>query len=355
MSGKDLAKEEEGLRLRAYPDPGTGGVPWTIGYGHTRGVRQGDVITLEQAEAFFEEDWDEAQAVVKKFVTVPLSTQQLDALTSFVFNVGPGRKNVKDGFVQLKNGNQSTMLRKLNAGDYIGAAAQFDLWVNAEGKKMKGLVKRRKKEKALFLSGTNLPDQPFVKDEPMAPIASTILMNAIPALFNKLPEIASIFKNPNVSERNIEAVSRVGQIIIESTGSTNIQQAVERIEESPEAAQAANEALRMNRAELTDMMERINKMHQGNIAAARAHNVEEGFMIDTPWFKAKFIHLLSLFFIGFSGAFAWANWVDLTPELKGAIITLMIIAGWNGVRDYWMGSSSGSDKKTDLMRDDQRL
>jgi predicted Na+-dependent transporter len=72
-------------------------------------------------------------------------------------------------------------------------------------------------------------------------------------------------------------------------------------------------------------------------------------MVDVPWLKLKFIHVLSILFVVFSGSFVSVNWSSLSSELKGAVITLMIIAGWNGVRDYWMGSSSGSDKKTEQM------
>jgi hypothetical protein len=72
-------------------------------------------------------------------------------------------------------------------------------------------------------------------------------------------------------------------------------------------------------------------------------------MVSTKWLKLKFIHILSIIFVAFSGTFVSMNWESLTPELKGAVITLMVIAGWNGVRDYWMGSSSGSDKKTEQM------
>ena len=210
-AGQDIAKEREGLRLKAYPDPGSGGAPWTIGYGHTEGVRQGDTCTIEQAEAWFQEDWAKAEAIVLAAVTVKLSPQQLDALTSFVFNVGRGKKDVKDGFVELRNGQPSTMLRKINAGDFIGAAAQFDLWTKAAGRVMSGLVIRRKKEKALFLSGTNIPESAFPQpqEKDMAPF----LMAAIPALIQELPNFAKIFQNKNVAERNVEAVSKAADII----------------------------------------------------------------------------------------------------------------------------------------------
>ena len=180
-------------------------------------------------------------------------------------------------------------------------------------------------------------------------LAGSILVQALPGLINALPEIGSIFKKPDVAERNVEAVAKVGQILMQTTGATNMQEAVERVQADPQTASEANEALRMNRADIVDLMERINAMEQGNIRAARDYNSSEPLFIDAPWVKMKFIHLLSLAFVGFSGVFVSLNWAGLTPELKGAVITLMIIAGWNGVRDYWMGSSSGSDKKTGLI------
>lgn len=150
LAAVTLAKTSEGLRLTAYPDPATGLAPWTVGYGSTMGVKEGDVITLDQAEARLDRDLLNAASVVNKAVTVPLTQGQFDALTDFVFNVGPGRKDVKDGFVVLKSGKPSTMLCKLNAGDYAGAADEFPKWVNGNGKPMAGLITRRAKERALF-------------------------------------------------------------------------------------------------------------------------------------------------------------------------------------------------------------
>ena len=154
----ELVKEAEGLRLTAYPDPATGGAPWTIGYGHTGpDVRPGLRITQAQAEQLLQADLDTASAVVDRAVTVELADTQRGALTAFVMNVGAGRKAKgkdagKDGFVTLKSGQPSTLLRKLNGGDAAGAAAEFAKWTRGAGKVMPGLVKRRAAEAALFLS-----------------------------------------------------------------------------------------------------------------------------------------------------------------------------------------------------------
>lgn len=176
------------------------------------------------------------------------------------------------------------------------------------------------------------------------------LAAAVPALISALPEFAKIFQKPDVAERNVEAVVKASEIVMQATGAKNVQEAVEKVQADQEIAETANEALRMNRAELMDAFERLNKIEQGNIQAAREFNSGEGLMVDTQWVKLKFIHILSLLFVTFSGVFVSVNWESLTAELKGAVITLMVIAGWNGVRDYWMGSSSGSDRKTDMLR-----
>lgn len=133
-----LVKGFEGLRLTAYPDPGTGGVPWTIGYGHTGGVYQGMTISEVQANAWLLDDLRAAGRAVADLVTWPINQNQFDALTSFVFNVG------RTAFAG------STMRRLLNAGDIYGAAGQFQHWRYASGIVLPGLERRRAAEYALF-------------------------------------------------------------------------------------------------------------------------------------------------------------------------------------------------------------
>jgi lysozyme len=136
-NGINLIKRFEGLELKAYKD--SVGI-LTIGYGHTHAVKAGDVITGEQAHAFLREDLQVAEMTINTNVKVKLTQGQFDALASFVFNLGSGN------FVK------STLIRKLNAGDYAGAADEFGKWVNAGGKKLPGLVKRRAAEREVFLT-----------------------------------------------------------------------------------------------------------------------------------------------------------------------------------------------------------
>lgn len=132
----DLIKKHEGLRLKAYlPTPND---VWTIGYGHTRNVRPGQVISQSQAEDFLRQDLDWVENSLNKSVKVPLKQNQYDALASLVYNIG------------ATNFQSSTLLRKLNTGDYKGASEQFLVWNKQKGRTLKGLVKRRQEEKDYF-------------------------------------------------------------------------------------------------------------------------------------------------------------------------------------------------------------
>lgn len=137
-AGLDHIKRSEGLRIKAYPDPASGGDPWTIGYGSTGpDVKPGLVITEAQAEERLRRDVVRFEDAVRRLA--PSTTQgQFDALVSFAFNLGAG------------NLEKSTLLRKHNAGDFAGAADEFGKWTLAAGKQMPGLVRRRADEAAIY-------------------------------------------------------------------------------------------------------------------------------------------------------------------------------------------------------------
>lgn len=141
LLGIDLIKRSEGLKLSAYLD--AAGIP-TIGYGHTADVNIGTTITQAQAEKLLIEDIAICETTLDRYVTVPLTDNQRAALVSLIFNVG---------ITLFRN---SSLLRLLNAGDYVGAADQFDKWIytTISGKKkiLRGLITRRGEEKSLFLS-----------------------------------------------------------------------------------------------------------------------------------------------------------------------------------------------------------
>ncbi len=141
----DIIKQSEGLRLTAYRD---GGGTWTIGYGHTgAGVSNGVVITEIQANRFLEQDIAWASDTVRRSVRVPLTTEQHATLVSLTYNIGSG------GF------RRSTVLRRLNMGNYTGAADAILMWnkITVDGVKTydQGLANRRERERALFLKGTH--------------------------------------------------------------------------------------------------------------------------------------------------------------------------------------------------------
>jgi lysozyme len=148
-NGALLIKDFEGLRLDAYRD--SAGV-WTIGYGSTRyhdgkAVMPGDrLANEEQADALFRNTLGQYEEAVNRHITVPISQNQFNALVSFAYNEGTGALA------------GSTLVKKLNAGDYQGAAAQFLVWNKITDPKTglkvvcPDLNARRKQERQLFLS-----------------------------------------------------------------------------------------------------------------------------------------------------------------------------------------------------------
>jgi lysozyme len=143
---KPLTQKSESCKLLAYADP-SGHGPWTIGWGHTSGVLRGQTCSQAQADAWLDEDLLTAAVIVANAVHLDLAPNQGAALTDFVYNVGPG--GYKDGFVILRSGQPSTMLRLINAGSFALAAEEFLRWnLPAE---LPGLQIRRQAERALFL------------------------------------------------------------------------------------------------------------------------------------------------------------------------------------------------------------
>ena len=134
-NGVELIKRFEGCELRAYKCPA--GV-WTIGYGHTKGVYEGQEISQSEAEDMLRHELVEYENYVNTYVTAPLSQYQFDALVSWTYNLGGG--NLKS----------STMLKVLNEGNYEEVPNQMKRWNKAGGKVLEGLVKRREAEADMF-------------------------------------------------------------------------------------------------------------------------------------------------------------------------------------------------------------
>lgn len=143
--GIRLIKRFEGCSLTAYPDPGTGGDPWSIGYGWThpvdgKPVKRGMTIDQVTADRLLKTGLVGYENDVLKVARVKLTQGQFDALVSFAYNVGSRALST------------STLMKRLNAGDITGAADEFLRWNKAGGKVLNGLTHRREAERALFLS-----------------------------------------------------------------------------------------------------------------------------------------------------------------------------------------------------------
>ncbi|PIT68757.1 lysozyme [Bartonella tribocorum] len=154
--GLALIKQVEGLRLTAYED--SGGV-WTIGYGHTSAAGAPSVhkdmqITEKEAEKILFQNLREFESAVQKAVTVPLSDEQFAALVSFSYNVG------------ITAFCNSTLLKKLNKGEYEAIPAELQKWTRVGGKRVKGLVNRRAAEAGLWAKGSHVaPNYHVVESE----------------------------------------------------------------------------------------------------------------------------------------------------------------------------------------------
>jgi len=139
-AGLQLIAKFEGFSEQAYNDP-PGSSKWSIGFGHQ--IQPGEPymtqnITVEEGRKLLAADTTNAQAVVRSVITRPLTSEQFDALTSFVYNIGGGA---------FKAG---TVPAKINSGDFTGAAETMRKYINAGGVVVQALVDRREREAAAF-------------------------------------------------------------------------------------------------------------------------------------------------------------------------------------------------------------
>lgn len=184
-AGRNLIKSLEGLRLTAYPDGTRNGVQlYSIGYGHN-GVPQNAVITREQADALLENDLARFEAAVARGAGANPPTQgQFDALVSLAFNIGEG------AFAQ------STLLQRHNEARYLEAADQFAVWRLSNGAINPTLVKRRERERAVYLQSSPTTDNGF----PTFPPAPSSAPPPLPeSVIGALP--VAIFFCPSCGER----------------------------------------------------------------------------------------------------------------------------------------------------------
>lgn len=175
----EMIKKFEGLYLKAYLDPvQIPTIGWgTIKYPNGQKVKMGDVITKEQAQAYLEHEVNKFAEAIEKLVKVACNDNQFCALVSFAYNVGSGALA------------SSTLLKKLNAGDYIGASNEFARWNKAGGKVLKGLTRRREDEKNLFLTPVHTVSEKA--DEVTAPLEAELDKDVveIPSWFTPFKEL----------------------------------------------------------------------------------------------------------------------------------------------------------------------
>lgn len=182
QSGINMIRKLEGCELHSYTD--VAGV-LTIGVGHTgRDVKPNMTITQARADELLRQDLNEFEIVVNESVKVPLNQNQYDSLVSFAFNVGGTAFRT------------STLLKKLNAGDYDGASKEFDRWVHAGGQVVRGLQNRRDTEQALF--NTPMPTQAVHK--PAGPTYYTVV---------KGDNLTKIAKRYGTTTARIQALSNI--------------------------------------------------------------------------------------------------------------------------------------------------
>lgn len=169
-------REREAFRPVAYQD---GADVWTLGYGHTAGVHEGDRISLEDAEKLLVQDATQIAEFIEDHIPDWLNPNQFAAVISFAFNVGPGKNGVKDGFLILKNGKPSHLLRYLNEhAAWLGPQKigdEFLHWVYIKGEVSEGLLRRRTLERKLYLTPFTPPGETpasGAKDSPTAAGAS---------------------------------------------------------------------------------------------------------------------------------------------------------------------------------------
>jgi lysozyme len=159
----EFVKRWEGLRLSAYPDPGSrDGTPWTIGYGHTSDgfmkVYRGLTITPSEAEAALRYDLNETAEAVSALVAVELSDNQFGALVSLASNIGTGAFK------------RSTLLKKLNRGDYAAVPSELAKWKFNDGAIMQGLVNRRAAEAGLWAKDEFVSSRGVAANDKAAPV-----------------------------------------------------------------------------------------------------------------------------------------------------------------------------------------
>jgi len=343
-AGLALIKEFEGLRLKAYPDPGTGGVPWTIGIGTTRypdgrRVSPGDTCTEQQALNYLAHDLQGFEASVAGMLRVPTNENQFAALVSFAYNVGTEALR------------RSTMLRFINDDRFADAAGEFGRWNMAAGKVLPGLIRRRAAERELFLKPVAMQPLPDVGDfPPMQPVAAIhtdkpimapIVAALLPSLISAIPEVAKLFGSGPKTDKTAAIAQKVAETVIAATGAPNLQAAVETVQADPQMRKQATEAVQAIWYELQEI--------GGGIGAAREFSVRAAaepapfYKMPAFWISLALLPLLyGTVWLVLTGAEGFTN------ELRAAIASSVVTGVLGAVAGFWLGSSFTTSRSRGL-------
>jgi hypothetical protein len=297
-------------------------------------VRSGDKCTAQQADRYLAHDLQEFERAVAAMVTVPVTSNQFSALVSLAYNIG----------ISALRG--STLLRLLNAGDYAGAANQFLRWNRGGGRVLPGLVKRRAAERDLFLTPDSAPlqavglmaatDTPTKESTPVLPVLGALL----PTIIGMIPQLTKVFTDgTSVTDRNIVVAQKVGELIVDATQATNLQDAVETMQRDPDALQAATSAVQ---SQLYDLVEAGG----GGIAGARAFSASsDGKFFYSPAFWVTVLLMPLLY---------GTVWIALTSEsgfsneVRAAIASAVVTGILGAVVGFWLGSSFTTSRSRGL-------
>ena len=239
--------------------------------------------------------------------------------------------------------------RGLNALADQGAFETITRRINGGLNGQADRVKRWERCKAVLVFAPDAPPLPAPPpsemlastEKPMAPF----ILAALPAIIEAVPKLASLFSSGSATaERNIKAAETVVSVAKSAIGAVNEQELVERLQSDPAAATAVREAIEKNWFE-------IHQAQEKSIAAARdfAVNYSKDKDVRTVVGSLTFIEVLALLMmlISAGGGIAVLFVGDFSAELRGAIVTLMLIGGWTGVREFFFGSSPAEQARAD--------
>jgi len=342
-AGAALLTKSEGVRLKAYFCPA--GIP-TIGRGHTDGitaqmVRDGYTITADEERALFQSDMEKWEGDVLSSLTRKPNENQLAAFICLAYNIGIGA---------FRN---STVVRKYEAGDDVGAAAAFHLWNKATvgGKKvvLPGLVTRRAEEAALFMtpvSGTDpipqavdSPDQP--KEKSMLP---PFLLAALPALFEAVPKLVeALGSGSERSQQNLKAVEKVAEIAKTAVNAVNEQELVEKLKD-PTAVLQVKEAVEANWYTIVD-----------TAGTPEARKADAAFVATgaAPYRSPALLVALALLPLVYLiiGTVAGLWGTEFSADVRSALASSVVSMILGGIAGYYFGTSQSSSRKTELLAD----